>query len=232
MRIPTILLASLLAGAATTPVLAQNPPAHRAAEQPRISMETARRTALARVPNSTVKSEELERENGRLVYSFDLEVKGQSGMEEVWVDAMDGHVVKVEHESAKHERAEKRAEANAHRATGERAMPGLKEEKPGMAARAKIPLETARATALREVPNGRITKQEIEEENGRLVYDFDIVAPNRSGKTEVMIDAMTGAVVETKHEAAKSEKKSEMRKNETHRPSQKKPATQTPPRQH
>ncbi len=40
------------------------------------------RLALAKVPGATVRSVELEREHGRLIYSFDLHVLGQSGVEE------------------------------------------------------------------------------------------------------------------------------------------------------
>jgi uncharacterized membrane protein YkoI len=49
--------------------------------QAKISLETARATALSKVPNGTVKASELEREHGKLIYSFDISVPGKTGIE-------------------------------------------------------------------------------------------------------------------------------------------------------
>ena len=67
--------------------------------QARISADSARKVALARVPGSRVQAAEIEREKGRLIYSFDLVTDGKSGIDEVAVDAKTGHVVGVEHET-------------------------------------------------------------------------------------------------------------------------------------
>jgi uncharacterized membrane protein YkoI len=88
------------------------------ARQAKVSLETARATALAKVPNGTVKSEELEKEHDRLIYSFDIQVPGKSGIEEVNVDAIDGKVLGVEHESARTERREKAKEHKEHHPPG------------------------------------------------------------------------------------------------------------------
>jgi uncharacterized membrane protein YkoI len=66
--------------------------------QTKITEDSARGLALARVPGSTVKELELEREGGRLIWSFDLTVAGKPGIEEVNVDAVTGKIVGVEHE--------------------------------------------------------------------------------------------------------------------------------------
>lgn len=68
-------------------------------KEAKIAPADAIKTALARVPGATVKRAEIERENGRLVYSFDLVVAGTKGIEEVLVDATTGKVVSVEHEA-------------------------------------------------------------------------------------------------------------------------------------
>ena len=73
----------------------------------RVSLSSARSTALAKVPGAKVKSEELEREHGKLIYSFDLEVAGKSGIQEVQIDAMTGKVVSSKHETPSMERKEK-----------------------------------------------------------------------------------------------------------------------------
>ena len=76
------------------------------AKQAKITLETARATALAKVPNGEVRSEELEKEHGKLIYSFDIAVPGKSGIQEVNVDAITGKVIGVHHESAKDEKKE------------------------------------------------------------------------------------------------------------------------------
>jgi uncharacterized membrane protein YkoI len=75
-------------------------------KEAKVSEETARATALKEVPNGTVKSSELERENGKLIYSFAITTPGKSGIEEINVNAIDGSVVNREHESAATEKKE------------------------------------------------------------------------------------------------------------------------------
>ncbi len=72
---------------------------------------------------------------------------------------------------------------------------------------AKISEETARATALKEVPNGSVKSSELERENGKLIYSYDITVPGKTGIEEVNVNAMTGAVVAKTHESPKAEKK-------------------------
>ena len=70
----------------------------------------ARKAALASLKDpakGTVKESELESENGCLVYSFDIAIAGESGIQEVQVDAGDGKVLSSEHEGPKAEAAEK-----------------------------------------------------------------------------------------------------------------------------
>ena len=80
-------------------------------KEAKIAEAAARKTALAAVPGGKVQSHELERENGKLIYSYDIKVAGKSGVEEVNVDAMTGEIVAHEHEDAKAEAKEKKAEA-------------------------------------------------------------------------------------------------------------------------
>lgn len=81
-------------------------------KEAKVSESDARATALKQVANGTVKSEELEREKGKLIYSYDITVPGKSGVEEVNINAIDGTVVgKPKHESAATERKEAKQEA-------------------------------------------------------------------------------------------------------------------------
>jgi hypothetical protein len=83
------------------------------AAQAKITEASARAIALASVPGATVKSEELEREHGKLIYSYDLQAAGKPGVEEVNVNAMNGKIVAIRHETPKAERQERRQEHRA-----------------------------------------------------------------------------------------------------------------------
>ncbi len=74
----------------------------------KVTMKEARATALAQVPGGRIKSSELERENGQLLYSFDIRTR--NGIKEVHVDALTGKVLEVKSESAANEASEHRNE--------------------------------------------------------------------------------------------------------------------------
>lgn len=76
----------------------------------------------------------------------------------------------------------------------------IKEEEPGLAARAKIPADSARALARAAVPLGRIVAAELEEEDGQLIYSFDVKVDTEDGIFEVHVDAVTGKVGPVEHE--------------------------------
>lgn len=87
------------------------------AKEAKIDEATAAAAARARVPNGTIRGVELEREKGRLIYSYDFTFAGKKGVEEVNVDAVTGTVIATEHESATTERAEAAREAAAKKST-------------------------------------------------------------------------------------------------------------------
>jgi hypothetical protein len=76
-------------------------------KEAKITMEQAQKTALAKEAGK-IKSKELEREKGRLIYSFDI--KMADGVHEVNIDAMTGEVVEDTVESAAAEAKEKTAD--------------------------------------------------------------------------------------------------------------------------
>lgn len=83
----------------------------------------------------------------------------------------------------------------------------VKEEKAGMLKLATITSAAATATALTKVRGGKVQSAEIEKEGGKLVYSFDIKVAGKSGIDEVLVDAMTGAVISVVHETAAEEAK-------------------------
>lgn len=93
--------------------------------QAKITEAAARTTALAEVPGGKVKEGELEKEKGKLVYSYDIAVAGKPGIEEVQVDAVTGKIVSHVHETpadeAKEAAKDKAAAAKAHKARKETA---------------------------------------------------------------------------------------------------------------
>jgi hypothetical protein len=78
-------------------------------KEAKISMKKARGIALKKAPGK-ISSAELERENGKLIYSFDIKQSGQAGVTDVAVDAINGDIVDVHHETPAKEAAEKAQE--------------------------------------------------------------------------------------------------------------------------
>lgn len=77
----------------------------------KISEKDAAVTAHKRVPKGTIDAVELERENGKVQYSYDIKVPGKSGIDEVNVDAMTGKIIGYSHESPADESKEAAEEA-------------------------------------------------------------------------------------------------------------------------
>jgi uncharacterized membrane protein YkoI len=72
----------------------------------KVAKPDAEKIALGKVPNGTVKEAELEKEHGKLIWSFDITTPDTKDITEVTVDARTGDVVSVEKESAESEAKE------------------------------------------------------------------------------------------------------------------------------
>ncbi len=86
----------------------------------------------------------------------------------------------------------------------------MKEQTPGLLARAKFPADSARKLAQAKMPGGTITKEEVRQDNGKLVYSFYFKSASKPGRDAVDVDATTGSVANPRHEtatAAKTERK-------------------------
>jgi uncharacterized membrane protein YkoI len=62
-------------------------------------------------------------------------------------------------------------------------------------AQARVSQAQAEQTALTHAPGGAIKQSELENDNGKLIWWFDIVTPGSKNVTEVSVDAMTGGVI-------------------------------------
>ncbi len=81
--------------------------------QAKVSEADARKIALAKVPGGVVKSSEIEKENGLLIWTFDITRKGSDATTEVNVDAATGKVVAMHNETPAYEKKEADAEKKA-----------------------------------------------------------------------------------------------------------------------
>jgi hypothetical protein len=75
-------------------------------KEAKVSKPQAEKTALARVPTGAIQSGELEREHGKLVWSFDIGTKSTKNVTEVQVDAKSGKIVSVKTETPSDEAKE------------------------------------------------------------------------------------------------------------------------------
>jgi uncharacterized membrane protein YkoI len=99
--VSSIIVALGVVGCASTDY-SNNPEAHEKLHaQAKIDRAEAERVALQRVPGGTVKDAELEKEHGKLVWSFEFTTPGSSDITEVHVDAITGAVLRVSKEASK-----------------------------------------------------------------------------------------------------------------------------------
>ena len=128
------LIAALAAAIAIAPVAAHSQAAPSAAskvaakpkykrdlpaklvKEAKISESVAAEAALKAVPGGTISSVELEKEDGKFIYSYDIKGSSKTGIEEVHVDAMTGAVISNVHETPADEKAEAAKEAKEKKA--------------------------------------------------------------------------------------------------------------------
>ena len=145
----------------------------------KISMTQAVEIALKEVPEAKAFEAELEMEKGVPVY--EIELLAGDAVKEVEINGITGKVIEVEDED---EEAEEMAEI-----------------KEALAA-AKITLGQALDIAGREVKGGLAYEAELEMEDGKPVYEVELVADGKF--KEVEIDAVTGKVLEVEDEQAEA----------------------------
>src|ERR1700744_5390526 len=97
MILGPVLAAGLLAGCGSEKCESHDKQAKLMSEA-KISKDTAQQTALAKVPNGTGKEGELEKEHGKLIWSFDVATPDSKDITEVNVDAITGDVVSMDKE--------------------------------------------------------------------------------------------------------------------------------------
>ncbi|MDE2221012.1 MAG: PepSY domain-containing protein [Gammaproteobacteria bacterium] len=110
-----VAVAALVAGLGSATLWAANDSQDALKAEAKISLEAASQTALAKVPGGTIKSSELEREHGKLIWSFDISKATTRNITEVQVDAKTGKVVSETTETPRQQQAEARKEQGEHK---------------------------------------------------------------------------------------------------------------------
>jgi uncharacterized membrane protein YkoI len=78
--------------------------------QAKITKAEAEKIALAQVPGGTIKEGDIEKEKGKLIWSFDISTPGTTDITEVQVDAMSGQIVDIAKETVADQEKEKKDE--------------------------------------------------------------------------------------------------------------------------
>ena len=79
-------------------------------KEAKLTKSQAEKTALTRVPEGIIKSAELEKEHGLLIWSFDIAKPGTKNIREVQVDAKTGKIASVQTETPKDQAKEAAAD--------------------------------------------------------------------------------------------------------------------------
>lgn len=156
-----------------------------------ISREAAQKTALSFVKGGVVQSAELEKEEGKDVWSFDIASGGF--VRKIWIDAVSGLILQDKMETAAEEKAETEEDAAANKT-------------------ARITREAAEKTALEGIAGGIVKKAELDNENGKSAWSFKIEAGGKMH--EVKVDAVTGRLVPEDEESGSEEREENNEKGE------------------
>ncbi|HEY5481435.1 MAG TPA: PepSY domain-containing protein [Verrucomicrobiae bacterium] len=79
--------------------------------QAKITKAEAQKIALDKVPGGTIKEGDIEKEKGKLLWSFDIATPGTKDITEVQVDAMTGDVLDVAKETVADQEKEKKEDS-------------------------------------------------------------------------------------------------------------------------
>ena len=75
----------------------------------------------------------------------------------------------------------------------------MREQKPGLLAQAKVSADSATKLASAKLPSEKVVREEIRQDNGKLVYTFGFKEAGKPGVDVVHVDANDGTVSEAKH---------------------------------
>jgi len=109
-RIIALLAATAIVAIYSTGCVTEEKREAKLQAEAKVSKEQAEKAALAKVPGGTIREGELEKEHGKLIWSFDISTPNSTDIKEVQVDAITGELVSVKTESLAAEAKEKKKE--------------------------------------------------------------------------------------------------------------------------
>ena len=108
--ITSLIAVALLGGSSTFTLGAAEETQAALKAQAKITQPEAEKTALAKVPDGKIKAAELEKEHGKLIWSFDISMLKSRNITEVQVDAKTGKIVSTQVETPKDQAREAAAD--------------------------------------------------------------------------------------------------------------------------
>lgn len=173
------------------------------ADDPSLNSEEAKELAASRYPGE-VTVIELNNESGEQIYT--MEIDGDDNDYRLKLNADSGDVVQLSEitnadsqEAASEESAADTAsepEPAAEESSSEEAPPAEEEpsrETGSSSNQLPISMDDAKSIALEEVGGGSVTDIELDDDDGRVLYELEIVSSQ--GEVDVDVDARTGEII-------------------------------------
>lgn len=173
------------------------------ADDPSLNSEEAKELAASRYPGK-VTVIELNNESGEQIYT--MEIDGDDNDYRLKLNADSGDVVQLSEitnadsqEAASEESAADTAsepEPDAEESSSEEAPPAEEEpsrETGSSSNQLPISMDDAKSIALEEVGGGSVTDIELDDDDGRVLYELEIVSSQ--GEVDVDVDARTGEII-------------------------------------
>ncbi|MFC3039312.1 PepSY domain-containing protein [Virgibacillus xinjiangensis] len=157
--------------------------------EPAISKEEAKQMAGDQYPG-TIGEVKLVNEDGEPIYIIDVESAGKQYA--LHLDGHSGQVLNLEviDDSSEPQQSQGEREKNEQKEPPEQEEADRKEEDTGSAL---LGYERAKEIAHQEFPGTVVEQLELEEDDGRMVYEIDLV--NGEDEAELVIDAYTGDII-------------------------------------
>lgn len=166
--------------------------------EPKLNNDEVRELISAQYPG-TITEMELEKENNRAVYEIEIE---NDGMEyDLKVDGNSGEIIKIkekkiaaqkeyEKKTTDNDKAVKEDTKDEQKQTTQEKKQSSKKEKNNK----NLAIDATEAIAIAQKEfSGTVTDLELEEEDGRYIYEIEIKANGEEAELE--IDAMTGEII-------------------------------------
>lgn len=139
-----------------------------------ISVQKVREIALNKIPNAVIEEIELDYEKGRAIYEVEAFTEGYEY--ELKIDAQTGKGIALYKDVEDWFLDKEDSDLNE------------------VATMNTISTESVKAIALKKVPNGKIVKLELDEDDNKLIYEVELVKGNLEYNLE--IDATSGEIIE------------------------------------